>query len=98
MAFAEQAAAADHVRPAFRVRAREASPKPAESRHVEVVTSPGGTKRIALVESNSARRDEAATEEMEHVEVADASTDSGGLQPEELREERDVCACAQGGE
>ena len=92
VAFAEQAATADHVRPAFRVRAREASPKPAESRHVEVVTSPGGTKRIALVESNSARRDEAATEETEHVEVADASTDSGGLQPEELREERDVCA------
>ena len=89
---AEQAAAADHVRPAFRVRARDGRRRsPAESRHVEVVTSPGGTAhRTGGIQQRETRQ--AATEEMEHVEVADASTDSGGLPPEELREERDVCA------
>ena len=96
-------AATAYVRPAFRARVRQPSPDPAPERvgvvasperapkQVQVLTSPGGTQRMAMVEANGARRDEAATEK-ELVEVADASTDSGGLQPEELREEGDVYA------
>ena len=85
----DDAATAD-VRPAFRARVLQASPERAP-KQVEMVTSPGGTQRIAMVD-NSARRDEGATEEKELVKVADASTDTSGLQPEELREEGDVYA------
>ncbi len=88
-AFDDDAATAD-VRPAFRARVLQASPERAP-KQVEMVTSPGGTQRIAMVD-NSARRDEGATEEKELVKVADASTDTSGLQPEELREEGDVYA------
>lgn len=78
-AFAEAEATAGRVR--VRVARRVPSPEPAPQR-VGVVTSPGGTSRIAFVDSNGAKRDEEAAEEKELVEIADAGADASGLQPE----------------